>query len=209
MPKINSRKMHIEAAGKKKRLAKGDGNRSPLWLLTSAWGRFTGKSQPSQAGASPAGKRTPALQTNPPATPTNLFRARHGENPQRFFRSDRMFTVGHSWYSATREGVDMGPYRNRGEAEAALALFVAREGAAWTREQAARRADLGDLNDFEVMVAEFHEFLQLRRENTPARATAWVYRRLQLLRERKVSEQHQVARVAALEYLLERSDQHL
>lgn len=208
MPKINSRNMHIVGSGKQRRVT-GGGNRSPLWLLSTAWGRFTGKSQPAQAGAPRAGKARAATQINPPASPNTLFRARQGEDRQSYFRSDRMFTVGHSWYSATREGVDMGPYRDRGEAETALALFVARKGPGWTREQTARHADLGELNNFEVMVAEFSEFLQLRQENTPARATAWVYGRLQLLRERKASEQHQAARAAALEYLLERSDQHL
>jgi hypothetical protein len=43
---------------------------------------------------------------------------RSGEAIRMWFRSDRCFTVGdHQWYFLTREGIDVGPYDSKFEAE--------------------------------------------------------------------------------------------
>jgi hypothetical protein len=43
---------------------------------------------------------------------------RAGEKPRLHFRTNRLFAVGDVWYFATREGVDVGPYRSREDAAA-------------------------------------------------------------------------------------------
>jgi hypothetical protein len=42
---------------------------------------------------------------------------RKDEQAKTWFRSDRVFCSDGVWYFRTREGVDVGPYRNRFEAE--------------------------------------------------------------------------------------------
>lgn len=49
---------------------------------------------------------------------------RKGEEGHSPFRSERVFNVGIEWYFTTREGKDMGPFENKEEAEAELALFL-------------------------------------------------------------------------------------
>ena len=48
---------------------------------------------------------------------------RRGENGSVPFRSGRFFNIDSLWYFACREG-DHGPFANRKDAEAALALYV-------------------------------------------------------------------------------------
>ena len=42
---------------------------------------------------------------------------RKDEEPRTWFRSERVFCSDGVWYFHTREGVDVGPYRNKFEAE--------------------------------------------------------------------------------------------
>jgi hypothetical protein len=42
---------------------------------------------------------------------------RKDEQPRTWFRSDRIFCAEGVWFFHTREGVDVGPYRNKFEAE--------------------------------------------------------------------------------------------
>ena len=42
---------------------------------------------------------------------------RAGETHRRWFRSDRIFSVGMAWFIATREGIDIGPFNSRKEAK--------------------------------------------------------------------------------------------
>jgi len=50
--------------------------------------------------------------------------ARAGEKPRLRFRTDRLFAVSDGWYFTTREGLDVGPYRNREEAQAGAARLL-------------------------------------------------------------------------------------
>ena len=43
--------------------------------------------------------------------------SRSGESARMWFRSDRCFAVGDQWYFLTREGIDVGPYDSKLEAE--------------------------------------------------------------------------------------------
>ncbi len=40
------------------------------------------------------------------------------------FRSDRIFTVNGSWFSSTREHLELGPFPSRNEAEVQVLLFI-------------------------------------------------------------------------------------
>ncbi len=43
---------------------------------------------------------------------------RAGEPEKKWFRSDRCFTLDSKWFFSTREGIDVGPYKTRLEAQA-------------------------------------------------------------------------------------------
>jgi hypothetical protein len=49
---------------------------------------------------------------------------RRGESRRRPFRSGRLFKVDNEWYVETREGVNLGPYESREEAERAIESFI-------------------------------------------------------------------------------------
>ncbi len=42
---------------------------------------------------------------------------RKNEQTKHWFRSERLFTVDGFWYFSTREGLDLGPYESRSEAQ--------------------------------------------------------------------------------------------
>jgi hypothetical protein len=50
---------------------------------------------------------------------------RHRESPKTWFRCDRFYRCNDLWYFCTREGIAVGPYRHRAEAEADSASLVA------------------------------------------------------------------------------------
>ncbi len=49
---------------------------------------------------------------------------RHGETDNLHFRSGRLFCVDNDWYYSTREGIDVGPFPTKAEAEVALDSFL-------------------------------------------------------------------------------------
>jgi hypothetical protein len=51
--------------------------------------------------------------------------SRHGENPKLRFRSERYYRCNDGWYFFTREGIAVGPFRNRFEAEVDSGLLIA------------------------------------------------------------------------------------
>ena len=57
---------------------------------------------------------------------TRLTRSRFGERALRWFRRERVFASGGSWYFRTREGIDVGPYGSRFEAEVEADILIAR-----------------------------------------------------------------------------------
>ena len=54
-----------------------------------------------------------------------MFAARQNERPKLRFRSERIFNADELWYFHTREGVDVGPYQSRFDAEVEAALLQA------------------------------------------------------------------------------------
>lgn len=57
--------------------------------------------------------------------PADADQARAGEKPRLRFRTNRLFAVADTWYFATREGVDVGPYRSREDAAAGAERLLA------------------------------------------------------------------------------------
>lgn len=51
-------------------------------------------------------------------------RVRAGEAPRVWFRTNRVYAVGGMWFFSTREGIDIGPYASRDQAEADLACLI-------------------------------------------------------------------------------------
>lgn len=51
--------------------------------------------------------------------------SRRNESPRTWFRSDRFFRSNEQWYFHTREGVTVGPYLTRFEAEVDAGLLLA------------------------------------------------------------------------------------
>lgn len=51
---------------------------------------------------------------------------RRGEQDQNkaWFRSQRCFAIGNEWYVATREGVNVGPFKSRKEADASINRYI-------------------------------------------------------------------------------------
>jgi hypothetical protein len=133
---------------------------------------------------------------------------RSGETSQHRFRNERLFAVGHRWYFATREGDDIGPFRDRQAAELALAVFVARR----VEEQASSGAHQQERKPgktaFEAMVDELVSFFEQRRQRSVTGADVWALRRIQTLRSRADPDSHAQARAAALDHLLGEVEQH-
>jgi hypothetical protein len=50
--------------------------------------------------------------------------SRNGERPGSHFRSGRCIQVNGDWYIATREGIEVGPYKTRERAETAAAQLA-------------------------------------------------------------------------------------
>jgi hypothetical protein len=56
----------------------------------------------------------------------NGYRMRLGELARQWLRRERVFERGGHWYFRTREGIDVGPYASRFEAEIEADILVAR-----------------------------------------------------------------------------------
>jgi len=57
---------------------------------------------------------------------TQTWRARLGERARQWLRKDRVFVSGTGWYFRTREGIAVGPYSSRFEAEIEADILIAR-----------------------------------------------------------------------------------
>ncbi len=135
------------------------------------------------------------------------FRNRRSEPPRTFFRCGRYFTVGHEWYVTNREGIDLGPYVDREQAELGLAMHVtaccfARPGRI---AELRKRAQHG-LTSFEALVAEMVGCWEQRRLRSANSAYVWTQQRLERLNERPEGVDHLESRARALRYMLARLD---
>lgn len=53
-----------------------------------------------------------------------MINIRRGEQEKVWFRTQRYFSVGSDWYVATREGVDVGPFKSRTEAASSIGRYL-------------------------------------------------------------------------------------
>ena len=53
---------------------------------------------------------------------------RNGETTGTFFRTDRFYCICGEWFFSTRENLQIGPFANKGDAEAELMLFLRHAG---------------------------------------------------------------------------------
>jgi hypothetical protein len=127
--------------------------------------------------------------------------SRRNETQGVYFRSNRLFAVNHDWYFATREGENKGPFKDRNQAELALAAFIARcisEGD--SHSVATRNGDGNEvLND---MVEEARDLMQIIQSHGITRACVWAYDRIRSLRGAGHKTRHPLRRIAVIEHLL-------
>ena len=132
---------------------------------------------------------------------------RRSEQPRRYFRCGRFFTVGHQWYFATREGLDIGPYATRPQAEIALAKYVARrcvtspEGVAEVFHGKGR-----ETTPLEAQIGEILSCWQQRGLRSGDGARVWARQRLGKLRQRPEAFDHPAVRLRVLQHMLAELD---
>jgi len=118
-----------------------------------------------------------------------------------YFRSNRLFTVNHDWYFATREGENKGPFKDRKQAELALAAFVARCMSEGTSHSVSPKT--GDRNEeLNDMVEEAQDLMQIMQKQGITRACVWAYGRIQTLKGTDHKTRHPMRRIEVIEYLL-------
>lgn len=124
-----------------------------------------------------------------------------------FFRSCRYFTVGHEWYAATREGLDIGPFIDRPNAELKLAEHLVENSTAVSEKM--RELDLvidQETTEFRILL---HEFWTCRVEacyRSENSFYAWAKRRIEQLEEDASGFTFADARVRALRHRLAEMD---
>jgi hypothetical protein len=136
-------------------------------------------------------------------TETHDGHNRRSEQPRRYFRCGRFFTVGHQWFFATREGLDIGPYATRPQAEIALAKYVARrcvtspDGVAEVFHGKGR-----ETTPLEAQIGEILSCWQQRRLRSGGGARVWARQRLARLRQHPESFDHAAVRLRVLQHML-------
>ncbi len=78
--------------------------------------------QPAHGAAAPAFAEWPDRSRGCPMGHQN----RHHESPRTWFRCERFFRSNEQWYFHTREGIAVGPYRSRFEAEVDAGVLMAK-----------------------------------------------------------------------------------
>ena len=132
---------------------------------------------------------------------------RGSEPACRYFRCERFFTVGHEWYFATREGLDIGPYATRPQAEIALAKYVARRCMTSSEGVAEMFHGKGrETTPLEAQVGEVLSCWQQRRLRSGNGAHVWARQRLLQLRQNPEAFDHASIRSRVLSHLLKELD---
>jgi hypothetical protein len=133
-----------------------------------------------------------------------MFINRHGEEGQRHFRSQRLFSENGQWYFDTREGSQIGPYYDLKDVKTALAVFIAQRlliAGDRQSEEAAHRP--GQQDGIAHMVADLYDyFLQYQHEGRTA-AVLWAKQRVDALRRDEINPQEKRSRIEALEYVMD------
>jgi len=112
----------------------------------------------------------------------NGFLNRRSEGERTYFRSGRYFTIGHEWYVTVREGIDLGPFLYRAEAEIELVKHVAdcQIAVAGGIADIFARSE-SDATDFEVLVRDVIECWEQRHLRSDNSAYVWIMQRLEAI----------------------------
>jgi len=160
--------------------------------------RFYSRSQGKHGTTRPV--EQPASE-QPLAMVARFFIRRRGETGGLYFRCNRLFTANHSWYFATREGENKGPFKHRKQAELALAVFIARRMSEGTSHSVS--AKTGDCNEeLDEMVEEAQDLIQIMQKRGITRASVWMYHRVRALKGTDHKTQHPLRRIEVIEHLL-------
>ena len=117
----------------------------------------------------------------------SMIAKRFGEEGNPPFRTRRLFTENGQWYFDTREGTQVGPYRDINEVKKALAVFVAQR--LLIDHETGQMDDSvipGAQDGIEDMVEELFEFFLEYKSKGQTAAMLWANQRLrELLRNRE------------------------
>jgi len=129
---------------------------------------------------------------------------RFGEEGNPPFRTQRLFNENGQWFFDTREGKQVGPYRDIGEVKKALAVFIAqRLLIAQNNQTIDTSLKPGSQDGIEPMVDELFGFFQEYKSRGQTAAMLWANQRLrELLRESGALPERSV-RMEAIRYALD------
>ena len=110
---------------------------------------------------------------------------RHGEETHPPFRSQRLFSENGQWYFDTREGKQIGPYRDIDQVKKALAVFIAQKLLIANKYNSMEDDYLPGAQDgIADMVEEIFEFFNQYKLKGQTAAMLWANQRLrELLRD--------------------------
>lgn len=129
---------------------------------------------------------------------------RGGEGKKTFFRSDRYFAVGHQWYAAMREGLDLGPFADRDQAEIAVASHVAAgyQDAVAILRRSIRSTDR-EPTVLEILMQELARCRVEQHARSDNRLYVWAQRRLEAIKKDPGEFSYAPVRVRALRHFLD------
>lgn len=128
---------------------------------------------------------------------------RFGEDGHPPFRTQRVFSENGQWYFDTREGAQVGPYRDLNAVKNALAVFIAQRLLITHGSRAGDTNYTPGLQDgVEHLVEELYEFYNQYKENGQAAAMSWGNQRLRELMTSEKNLQATNARIEAIQYVL-------
>jgi hypothetical protein len=129
---------------------------------------------------------------------------RYGEEVRPPFRSQRLFSENGQWYFDTREGTQVGPYRDLREVKKALAVFTAqRLLIAEPRRDDDKSFKPGAQDGIEHMVEELFDFFQEYKSKGQTAAMLWANQRLRELLRDKEGLPDRSTRMEAIRYALD------
>jgi len=152
-------------------------------------------------------KSAARMPVEQPASKQSLVKAaslcnrRGDETDDLHFRTNRLFTVNHYWYFATREGEDIGPFQDRQHAELALAAFIAQR---MSEETGKQIAPVNGTHNAELdeMVDEAQDLIRILRRRGHTGAIVWAHQRIRALEQKGHRTRHPLRRIEVIEHLL-------
>ena len=130
---------------------------------------------------------------------------RYGEKGYTPFRSRRLYVVNGRSFFDTREGTQFGPYRDRKEAEMALALFVSNRlselNYIWPENEG---PGYGIQDGIEPMLEELMEYFYQCRYRGKVAGLAWAKNRIKFIGAHHTTIDRSIKRIEAIEYVVDK-----